>query len=155
MTRYSRPSRVVKIFSLVVLWAAIHTCARAEDPIGSVKSVVGEATITTKGNRAKAQIGSPLFTGSQLKTLASATLAVVFKDNTSMSFGPNTELVVDEYLFNPAQGKLKLGTKLVRGSMNYLSGSIAKLNPDGVTVNTPAGSIGVRGTQFVVVVEEE
>lgn len=138
-----------------VLVLACQTLAWADEAIGSVKTLVGEASITTKGTKVAARVGSPLYTGSQLKTLAGATLGVVFKDNTVMSFGPNTELVVDEYLFNPGQGKLKLGTKLVRGSMNYLSGSIAKLNPEGVTVNTPAGSIGVRGTQFVVVIEEE
>lgn len=148
-------SRVGKILALGLLSVAFQTCAWADEQIGSVKSLVGEASITTKGNRVTARIGSPLFAGSQLKTQAASTLGVVFKDNTVMSFGPNTELVVDEYLFNPSQGKLKLGAKLVRGSLNYLSGSIAKMNPEGVTVNTPAGSIGVRGTQFVVVIEEE
>ena len=70
-----------------------------------------------------------------------------------MSFGPDTELSVDEYLYAPAQGKLKLGTKLAKGSMNYVSGVIAKLQPDAVSVKTPTGTIGVRGTQFVVLVE--
>lgn len=147
--------RISKTLAFGLLWIACQTVAWADEPAGSVKSLIGEASITTKGNRVAAKIGSPLFAGSQLKTQAASTLGIVFKDNTVMSFGPNTELVVDEYLFNPSQGKLKLGTKLVRGSMNYLSGSIAKLNPEGVTVNTPAGSIGVRGTQFVVVIEEE
>ena len=39
--------------------------------------------------------------------------------------------------------------------MNYVSGVIAKLQPDAVTLNTPTGTIGVRGTQFLVHVEEE
>jgi hypothetical protein len=71
-----------------------------------------------------------------------------------MSFGPDTEFVVDEYLYAPVQGKLRLGSKLAKGSLNYVSGVIAKLQPDAVTVRTPSGTIGVRGTQFVVKVEE-
>jgi hypothetical protein len=82
-------------------------------------------------------------------------MGVTFKDETVMSFGPNTELVVDQYLFNPAQGKLKLNAKLAKGSLNYVSGMIAKIQPEVVSVNTPVGTIGVRGTQFVVAVEEE
>jgi hypothetical protein len=92
--------------------------------------------------------------GSQLKTQPDATLGVTFKDNTLMSFGPDTELTVDEYLYAPAQGQLKLGTSLMKGSLNYLSGVIARLKPEAVTVNTPTGIIGVRGTQFVARVED-
>ena len=70
------------------------------------------------------------------------------------TFGPDTELTVDEYLYAPSQGKLKLGSKLTKGTMNYVSGVIAKLQPDAVSVRTPTGTIGVRGTQFLLMVEE-
>ena len=82
-------------------------------------------------------------------------MGVTFKDETVMSFGPDTELTVDEYLYTPSQGKLKLGSKLTKGSLNYVSGVIAKLQPDAVSVATPTGTIGVRGTQFVVKIEDE
>jgi len=70
-----------------------------------------------------------------------------------MSFGPDTQLTVDEYLFAPTQGKLKLGARMDQGSLNYVSGVIAKLKPDAVNVKTPTGTIGVRGTQFLVRVQ--
>ena len=125
-----------------------------ETPIGYVKTVTGEATVSTAGKSVKAQPGTPVAQGSVLKTAAKSSMGVTFKDETVMSFGPDTELTVDEYLYAPSQGKLKLGSKLAKGSMNYLSGVIAKLNPDAVSVQTPSGTIGVRGTQFVVKVEE-
>lgn len=123
------------------------------DAIGFVKTVTGEAQVITGGKPVKAQPGTPLAQGSVLKTGPKSSLGVTFKDNTVMSFGPDTELKVDEYLFAPDQGKLKLGTKLTKGTLNYISGSIAKLQPDAVSVNTPTGTIGVRGTQFVVKVD--
>jgi hypothetical protein len=129
--------------------------AFAADPIGYVKTVSGDATVTTAKNVVKAVPGTPLFEGCQLKTGAKSSLGVTFKDETVMSFGPDTELTVDQYLYAPSQGKLKLGTKMAKGSMNYISGVIAKLQPDAVSVATPTGTIGVRGTQFVVKVEEE
>ena len=125
-----------------------------ETPIGYVKTVSGEATVTTAGKSVKAQPGTPVAQGSVLKTAAKSSMGVTFKDETVMSFGSDTELTVDEYLYAPSQGKLKLGSKLAKGSMNYVSGVIAKLNPDAVSVQTPSGTIGVRGTQFVVKVEE-
>lgn len=125
-----------------------------EAAIGYVKTVSGDATVTTEGKQVKAQPGTPIAQGSVLRTAAKSSMGVTFKDETIMSFGPDTELTVDEYLYAPGQGKLKMGSRLAKGSMNYVSGVIAKLNPEAVSVKTPSGTIGVRGTQFLVKVEE-
>lgn len=141
-------------------WAIFATllCAtlvRADAvPIGYVKNVTGNASVVTAGLSQKAEVGSPVHVGSVLKTGPDASLGVTFKDETVMSFGPNTELTVDQYLYEPSQGKLRMNSKLAKGSMNYVSGVIAKLQPDAVSVATPTGVIGVRGTQFLLKVEE-
>ena len=126
-----------------------------ETPIGYVKNVTGEASVTTANNTRKAEVGTPIHQGSVLRTGAHGSMGVTFKDETLMSFGPDTELTVDEYLYAPAQGKLKLGSSLLKGTLNYVSGVIAKLRPEAVTVDTPTGTIGVRGTQFVAKIEKE
>lgn len=125
-----------------------------EAPIGYVKTVKGDAMVITGGQQVKAEVGTPVVAGSKLKTGANGSMGVTFKDNTVMSFGPNTELTVDEYLYSPNQGKLKLGATMAKGTLAYLSGAIAKIKPDAVTVKTPTGTIGVRGTHFVVKVDE-
>ena len=134
---------------------ALAGLAYAADPIGYVKTVTGAASVGVNGQASKAEPGTPIMIGSLLKTGPGAAMGITFKDNTVMSFGPNTEVTVDEYLYAPAQGQLKLGTRLGKGTMNYVSGVIAKLKPEAVTVQTPAGIIGVRGTQFVARVEDE
>ena len=123
------------------------------DPVGYVKTVTGTVQVITQGKTVKAILGTPVMQGSVLKTGADSSLGVTFKDSTMMSFGPLTELTVDEYIYAPADGKLKLGAKLTRGTLNYVSGVIAKLKPDAVTVTTPTGLIGVRGTHFVAKVD--
>lgn len=124
-------------------------------PVGYVKTVTGQAWVLSGGQAVLAQPGTAVLLGSQLKTSANAAMGVTFKDNTVMSFGGDTVFTVDEYLYAPAQGALKLSTRLLKGTLNYVSGVIAKLKPEAVTVNTPAGIIGVRGTQFVAKVEDE
>jgi hypothetical protein len=142
-----------KIALCFLLSAALP--AWADDAaIGYVKTLSGEATVTTGTSKVAAQLGTPLYLGSQLKTGKKSSMGVTFKDDTVMSFGSDTDLTIDEYLYAPNQGKLKLGSKLAKGSMNYVSGVIAKLQPDAVSIKTPTGTIGVRGTQFVVLVEE-
>ncbi len=130
--------------------APMLSLAAGTETVGMVKTVTGEAWIVTAGQSVKAQGGVGVQLGSQLKTAKSGTLGVTFKDNTLMSFGPDTELTVEEYLFSPQQGNAKLGARLDKGSLNYVSGIIAKLKPDAVNVKTPTGTIGVRGTQFLV-----
>ncbi|WP_296490129.1 FecR domain-containing protein [Rhodoferax sp.] len=138
---------------LMLASAAALSQAHAE-VVGSVKTVTGEAWVITAQQRVKAQVGTPVNLGSQLKTAKASSMGVTFKDNTLMSFGPDTEMTVDEFLFAPTQGQLKLGTRLDKGSLNYVSGLIAKLKPEAVTVKTPTGTIGVRGTQFLLNVDE-
>ncbi|OYT92126.1 MAG: hypothetical protein CFE43_10370 [Burkholderiales bacterium PBB3] len=126
----------------------------APPAVGYVKTVSGVAWVTSGEQRVRAEPGVAVLLGSQLKTEPQASLGVTFKDNTVMSFGPDTELTVDEFVYAPAQGQLSLGARLAKGTLNYVSGVIAKLKPDAVTVKTPTGIIGVRGTHFVALVEE-
>lgn len=148
---------VLRVISYGLL-ACSAMAVQAQAPasaVGYVKTVSGDAWISTTGQKVKAVPGTPVKLGSQLKTAPSASLGVTFIDNTIMSFGPDTELTVDEYIYSPAKGDLKFGSSMTKGSLNYVSGVIAKLKPDGVTVKTPTGIIGVRGTHFVVKVEEQ
>jgi len=126
-----------------------------DDVIGFVKTVGGDATGVTAEKIVKAQPGTPLHIGSILKTGEEGSLGVTFKDNTVMSFGSDTVVTVDEYLYAPATGDLKLVASMAKGTMHYISGVIAKLKPEAVSVKTPTGIIGVRGTRFLAKAEEK
>lgn len=151
-----RYEAVPMFFKLIFAFALALPAGLAQaqqEPVGYVKTVTGDAWITTMGQRVKAELGTAVMIGSQIKTEPGASLGVTFRDNTVMSFGPDTEMNVDEYIYAPAQGQLKLVTQMVKGSLNYVSGLIAKLKPEAVAIKTPSGIIGVRGTQFLLQVE--
>ena len=122
-------------------------------PIGYVKNITGEATITTNGDIISAKVGAPIYQSSVLTTRAQSSIGITLKDATVISLGPETEFSIDEYVYEPAKNKLKFGSRITKGSLNYISGIIAKLQPDAVTVTTPSGIIGIRGTKFVVKAE--
>jgi hypothetical protein len=155
--RLSARFLMVPAVATVLALASWTGMAVAQDkaPVGYVKNVKGTASVTTDGKVVEAQPGTPLHQGSALKTDAQSSMGVMFKDNTMMSFGPSTELTVEDYLYEPGEGKLKLGARMGKGTLNYVSGVIAKLQPEAVTVKTPTGMIGVRGTQFLLKVAEE
>lgn len=144
---------------IIVFWLAtllLATSLYADErnsSIGYVMKVQGEAFVTVDGKMQPATIGMPLQIGSSLKTGADGSMGVTLEDDTVMSFGPNSELTVDAFLFAPAQGELKLSATISRGTLNFISGVIAKLKPEAVEINTPTGTIGVRGTHFLVKVD--
>ncbi|MGY6274059.1 FecR family protein [Methylomonas sp. MgM2] len=130
--------------------------ARANDKVlGYIKIVSGEAVVTSESSTVPAQPGMPLYLGNILKTGENGGLGMTFKDNTVISLGPNTEVTIDEYLYAPANDELKLSANLIKGALHYISGVIAKLKPEAVSVKTPSGIIGVRGTRFLVKVEAQ
>jgi hypothetical protein len=122
--------------------------------VGFVKTVGGDATIVSAGASRKAEVGAALKVGDELRTAAGASMGITLRDNTVMSFGPSTVFVLEEYLFAPSRGEAKLTGRIGSGSLHYISGLIARNRPDAVAVKTPTGTIGVRGTRFVVVVDQ-
>ena len=140
--------------ALMIVASLLSIQARADDKVlGFIKIVSGEASIQSETEVLPAQPGMPLYLGNILKTGENGSVGLTFKDNTVMSLGPNTEVTIDEYLYSPANDELKLSASLIQGTLHYISGVIAKLKPEAVSVKTPAGIIGVRGTRFLAKVE--
>lgn len=142
-----------RIVVVLVLLLAAGAEAWAQEIIGLVKTVSGEAAVIDAGKHLRAQVGTPVRLGSVLKTGPGGSMGITFKDNTRMSFGPDTELIVDEYLYAPERGDLKFNANMSRGTLQVVSGVIAKLRPEAATLKTPTGTIGVRGTHFLVRVD--
>jgi hypothetical protein len=144
------------VTALALLCALTAHAAPADDAtVGYVKTTQGDATLVREGKTVKAEPGLAVQQATVLKTGKNASLGLTLKDNTLLSIGPDTELALDEFLFAPAQDQFKLDARLVKGSLNYVSGIIAKLKPQAINVRTPTGNIGVRGTHFVAAVEGE
>ena len=128
--------------------------AYAQDvPVGSIKTVKGTCSIVRGGKLVTTRIGTSVFRNDSLKTGADGSLAMVFRDDTLISIGPGSEVVINEFLYAPAEGKLSLVTRLLKGTAAYISGVIGKLSPESVRFETPAANIGIRGTKFVVKIE--
>ncbi|OQW79898.1 MAG: hypothetical protein BVN35_00500 [Proteobacteria bacterium ST_bin11] len=129
--------------------------ASADEPIiGYIKTISDQTTIDERDGPVKASLGSPIQVGNVIKTDQNGSAGITLKDNTILSIGPNTEFKIEAYQFEPQQDKLQLNASLLKGTLHYISGVIAKLKPEAVTVKTPTGVIAVRGTRFLVKIEE-
>ncbi len=145
--------RIIMLSALTLLLVFPSMVRAVDTPAGSIRTLKGKATIIREKKAVETKIGSKVFQKYSLKTGPDGSIAVVFKDDTLLSIGPNSEVVINEFLFSPAEGKLSIITRLIKGTSAYLSGIIAKLSPASVRYETPVADIGIRGTKFAVAVE--
>jgi hypothetical protein len=124
--------------------------AQQAPPAGYVKIVTGTASITRDGRERPARPGDAVFQDDRLRTGADGRLGVTLKDDTRLSLGANSEIGLTEFNFSPAEGRLGLVVRMVRGVAAFVSGRIARLRPEAVRIETPASIVGVRGTHLVV-----
>ena len=137
--------------TLVLLLGSLALQAWGADNIaGSVKSVQGSAVVRRDTQTLPAREGMHLFVNDILQTNADGRLGAILQDGTGIGLGPNTEIKIDTFVFDPANGKFGLLLRLARGVLAYFSGRIARLSPGSVTVETPVGVIGLRGTHLAV-----
>ena len=128
--------------------------AQEREPIGSVKTVSGPAFVNGQKGRIAAGVGDYVYKDDSIETGPGGTLGVIFKDETQVSIGGNSQLTLDDFVYQPQTEQYKFSTRLARGTLFMATGAIAKLKPEAVQVATPGGTLGVRGTRFVVQVAE-
>lgn len=124
--------------------------AIAGETIGVVRTVSGDPTVTRGEKTFPAAPGLKLLVGDTLGTGRDGSLGVILRDDSSLSIGPESRLVLRSFLFLPSEGKFDLVARITRGTMAYLSGRIGKLAPEKARFETPTATIGIRGTRFAV-----
>ncbi len=121
--------------------------------VGSVKAAQGTSVVHRGPDALAIHEGMHLLVNDVIKTSADARLGIIFQDGTRISVGPGTELKIDRFVYEPADGKFGLLLRLTRGVLAYISGKIAQFSPESVSVQTPVGIVGLRGTHFAVSIE--
>ena len=122
--------------------------------IGQIKVAKGQVSIERNGQSLPGDVGARLQPSDVLKTGADGSVGITMSDNTLLSAGPNSILSLDGYAFDSTTNQGQLDVSLQKGSLAVISGRIAKQSPDAMKVRTPASTLGVRGTEFVVSVND-
>jgi hypothetical protein len=139
--------------SLLLLGTLAYQARGSESIAGSVKTAQGKVLVRRGAEAIPAREGMHLLVNDILQTAVDGSLGVILQDGTRIGLGPNTELKIDLFVYEPADQKLGLLLRLARGMIAYFSGRIARLAPGAVTIETPVGVIGLRGTYMAVSIE--
>lgn len=118
--------------------------------VARVKSVTGAVHIERAGQRLPAMVDAGVQSTDTLITGADGAVGITFLDNSRISAGPNSTVVINRYTFDQTTHAGSMDTTLRRGTLAVVSGRMVKQGPDAVTVRTPTMVLGVRGTEFLV-----
>lgn len=141
-----------KLLFLFLMMTILMPClAMGEEPsIGKTKTSKGDIVVIRSGEKIPLNIGDSLYQKDIIRTGADSSVGIIFEDNTILSMGPESEIVIDEYVFAPEKGILSMIARMIKGTASYLSGIIGRQSPESVKFNTPDATIAIRGTHFLV-----
>lgn len=127
---------------------------------GALAQQVGQATAIKNAayqqppaqSQSELKLQDAIIWKSTLSTPGNGALEVRFLDESRLSMGANSNMVIDEFTYTGPGGTGQQTLRLTKGLFRFVSGQTPK---DKVRVETPAVSIGIRGTIFRTQVNDD
>jgi len=125
--------------------------AIANEPIGQVETLSGGVTVVhADGTVVTLNVGDPVFQGDLVETGSGGAVGIVLADQTTFSMAEDGRIVLDEMVYDPGTQEGSVSLSALEGVFTFVSGELAKTDPEAMTVETPMATIGIRGTQLGV-----
>jgi len=156
MTFVNRAWSVALSLGLILTMLALFGSAANADntQVAQIKTVTGQAEIVRNSARTVARVGDPLYEKDTIETGPDGSIGITFIDNTVMSSGPDSQIVLEDYKFNSSNFKGSMLADMNRGTVSMISGDIARSSPGAMKIKTPTAMLGVRGTRFAIEVKD-
>jgi hypothetical protein len=131
---------------------AAPTSPQTPDPVGSVATLQGTASVTRNNATSALALRDPVYKNDVLQTNVDGTLGITFDDETTFTLKPNTRLTVDEFVYQEGGSDNAAIFNVVRGTAAFVAAEVA--HTGNMKINTPTSSLGIRGTTGLVEVPE-
>ena len=145
-------NKIKTIIISVFLSLFLISITSANEFIGVIAAGVGD--ILNQKNE-KLSTGSKIYFGDTIIVKAQSNAQILLLDETALTVGEKSEITIDEFIYDPQSKIGKIVSNIKIGTVKIITGEISKKNPDNLEVNIPTGSVGARGTEFVVVTESD
>ena len=81
-------------------------------------------------------------------------LGITFLDDSQVRLTEHSELIIDEFIYDPDPSKSKMALQFASGTARFITGKLATIDKENISIQTPSATIGIRGTDFTVTVDE-
>ena len=129
---------------LTLLLSTVAPVGAMAQSWGRIGAVNVDATGTPPGGAGETlKIGGNLVHKERIQTSAKGSTQVIFPDESTLNVGSNSNVVIDEFVYNPHSGTGKMVASATKGILRYIGGKIS--HTSGVTIETPIATLGIRG----------
>jgi hypothetical protein len=135
---------------LVLCLVSAVGAAEMELPAGRVKRSQGSVTVERAGQTRAVEVGTPVYVGDRVRTAADGAVGITLSDDTLLTAGPGSTLLINEFRFNTTTNDGNLLATLLKGTLSVVTGLIGKQAPQNVSFKTPTVVLGIRGTEFII-----
>lgn len=139
--------RILALLALLFLTELAYASALVTTAVGSTQVATGPAPARPLRTGDRVNQGDTVITGAQ------SSLVLKFDDGQVTALTANSRMTVTNFSYTPASGGGSMLLSLISGGMRAITGLIGKTNPNRVTVRAGAATIGIRGTDFTIVVD--
>ncbi len=127
----------------------------AQQQAGVAAAVRGRVEIAMTAGAVGREVksGEPIFLGNAIKSAADSGMQIMLLDQTTFTIGPNSEITIDQFVFDPSNNSGKVAASVAKGVFRFVTGKVAQQSPSDMTIRLPTGNIGIRGTIAVGSIE--
>ena len=86
---------------------------------------------------------------------ANGRMGVTFRDETTIRLTEHSEVVVDNFVFDPDPSKSSMALEFVKGTARFVSSKKPRIPKDNISIRTNAATIGIRGTSLAITVKPD
>ena len=140
---------IITSFTLLIFSSA-HSFSK--EMIGVIAAGIGEIQ---NQNKETLVTGSKIYFGDSVIAKTKSNAQILLMDETTITVGENSELTIDEFVYDPKSKVGKIVSNIKIGTVKIITGEISKQNTDNLVIKVPTGSVGARGTEFAVVIESD
>ena len=133
------------MFKFLITAFFLSAAPAAAQQVGEVVQLVGNGSIDRAGQQLPLAQGAPIFADDIVTTAVNARVKMKFADNTELTLGSDGEVVIDEFVYADADTDSAI-FRLAKGPVRMIAGAIERSHREGLKIDTPVATIGVRGT---------
>lgn len=146
--------RLQLIKKILLTSICLFTTHAFTSDIGDIVEHNGSSGIVrTTGEVLLGAVDEDIFFKDSIET-ADGRMKIQFLDETKLSLTEHTEVVIDEYYFDPDPSKSRMSMKFISGTARFATGKLGLVPRENIIITTPTATIGVRGTDFTTSVDE-
>ena len=140
---------MIRLFVIIISLIATTTWGS----VGEITVITGPGEIKRQSEKFEGSAGTELEMQDAITTQNGA-WQLEFLDDTRVDITEHSRMVIDEFIYDPQTKTGALSMKATLGAVRYASGQIAKNSRQRVNIRTPSATIAVRGTDFMMIVDE-